>query len=101
MDNKAMERKLRSGECLAVDKIGWKVDDLPLNGINYTRLHGVVYELPMSYIVRLETGNYDLCIVETESWIWSVGVRESDGRVFASTSAEFYEQPGYKCIWLR
>lgn len=43
----------------------------------------------------------DYCDAAGEKWIWSVGRRERDGAVFASTSAKFYEAPGFECLFLR
>jgi len=33
--------------------------------------------------------------------IWSVGVSETTGKVYASLDSDLYMKPGYKCIWLR
>lgn len=43
----------------------------------------------------------DYCLFDTEDWIWSIGRRKSDGVILASTSAKFYQNPDYECLWLR
>ena len=82
MLNKAMEQKLCSGEAVDV-------------GI-YPRTRDGDFILPP----ELAIDGYDLCDAATESWIWSVG-RDSTGRVLASTTPKFYQNPGFECLWLR
>lgn len=92
MVNKTMEAKLDSGACVAVDKVGVNVSHLFPAG------YGQVFELNNDIYKNIDC---DLCVAETESWIWSVGERKSDGKIFASTTANFYDDEVYNCIWLR
>lgn len=46
-------------------------------------------------------GETDFCDSSTEEWIWSVGRRVEDDKVFASKTPCFYQLPGYNCVWLR
>lgn len=43
----------------------------------------------------------DYCDTSTDSWIWSIGQRYSDGVILASTSNVFYQNPDYNCLFLR
>jgi hypothetical protein len=58
----------------------------------------------------LESGMYELkrfvegrdyCDPSTERWIWSIGQRFSDNKIFAATDARFYNNPNYSCLFLR
>lgn len=60
---------------------------------------------------RTEEGDYivswfdedavlDYCDSSKEAWMWSVG-EFPDGRVLASTSGKFYQNPECRCVWLR
>ena len=91
MINKAMERKLQKGEAWDVEKVGIRFRELD-------SVYGKVYELKDQSFLEADV---DLCIASTEEWIWSVGVRYSDGRVFASTTDNFHQNSNYNCIWLR
>lgn len=82
MINKAMQEKLDSGECVDVLKIGREVSP-------------GLYELD-----RFEE-DVDYCDAEKELWIWSIGRRHSDNKVFASTDGRFYLNDEYHCLWLR
>lgn len=82
MLNKAMEQKLVRGEAIDV-------------GI-YPKTWDGDLVLPPD----LAIGDHDFCVAATESWIWSVG-RDSSGRVLASTTSKFYQNPGFECLWLR
>ena len=81
MRNKAMERKLDSGE--AID-----VSHFPQDGGDYV----------ITGHFKEET---DYCVVAEDDSIRSIGVRKSDGAVLASTSSKFYQNADYDCIWLR
>jgi hypothetical protein len=81
MRNLRMEEKLKSGDCLDVRKEGSS-----LGGGRFQLARFVEY--------------VDYCDAETESWIWSIGRNES-GTIFASTSAEFYQNEAFECLFLR
>lgn len=82
MDNLAMQRKLQTGEALSVIAEGRKVSDS-------------LYEL--SRFVE----DKDYCDPHAERWIWSIGQRFSDNKIFASTDTRFYGDPNYSCLFLR
>lgn len=80
--NLAMKRKLDTGDCLDVLKIGTLVE-------------------PGVYELRQFFENVDYCDASKESWIWSIGKRASDGKVFAAVDARYYQAADYECLWLR
>ena len=43
----------------------------------------------------------DYCDAETESWVWSIGRRHSDGKIIASLDVDLYQNPAFECLWLR
>lgn len=47
-----------------------------------------------------EDAELDYCDTSKEAWIWSIG-EFPDGRVLASTSSKFYQNPECRCVWLR
>ena len=56
------------------------------------------YELPPDFFVE----DVDYCDAKREVWIWSIGKElTSAGRIFASTSGEFYQNPKFECLFLR
>ena len=85
MLNKAMERKLETEE--AID-----LADRPREGHYYVLNEDDALEAE---------GNMDFCDARTEEWIWSIGRRHSDAAVLASTRADLYDNPYFKCLWLR
>lgn len=96
MRNKAMERKLAKGDCLDVRKVGRllsseEVEAEGLGDFGTSR----VFEL------RGFVEDVDYADPEAEDWIRSIARRESDDRIFASTSPDFYQRPGFECLWLR
>lgn len=80
LSNKAMERKLRDGEAIDVSKCVRRADGC--------------YELERF------VGEVDYCDSEREAWIWSIG-KDAAGRYFAACDARFYQNPDFKCVWLR
>ncbi len=86
MHNQAMKRKLDSGE--AIDVSGFPFE----TGRAGTQTH---YTLPEF------VEDKDYCDAKTESWIWSIGRRESDGVIFASTGVCFYQEAGFECLFVR
>jgi hypothetical protein len=43
----------------------------------------------------------DYCDKEKEYWIWTIGINYKTGRIHASTTAVFYQNLNYECLWLR
>jgi hypothetical protein len=43
----------------------------------------------------------DYCDIKEQARIWSIGKRKATGEIFASTSARYYENPEFECLWLR
>lgn len=84
MNNLAMQEKLASGECLDLNVIGEEQPD-------------GTYEIRPGEFKE----DVDYCDAEDERWVWSIGRRLSDGRVFASFDTRFYGTEEYKCLWLR
>jgi hypothetical protein len=82
MQNKSMEAKLDKLDAMDVRVIGFEVE-------------------PGVFELSKFTEDMDYCDVENEQWIWSIGKREKDGKIFASTDARFYQKAGYECLWLR
>lgn len=81
MLNKRMEEKLNSGDAIDVS--------------NYPRDEHGRYKLT-DFIEGM-----DYCNAKDSSWIWSIGQHLTTGQILASHRAEFYENPQYKCLWLR
>jgi hypothetical protein len=82
MQNLAMLESLRKGQALDVRKEGRLLE----NGM---------YELH-TYIE-----GKDYCDPHTERWIWSIGQRFADNKIYAATDARFYNNPNYSCLFLR
>lgn len=83
--NRAMQRKLNASE--AIDVSG------------YERRPGGAYDL--GGLSEADIEGMDLCNAQTEQWIWSVGVHRETGGLYASHTGEFYQNPAFRCIWLR
>lgn len=82
MMNKAMQRKLRSGDCLDVRKVGEEI-------------------APGIYQLREFQELADYCDAEKEAWIWSIGRHDKTGIIYASLDARFYQHPEVTCLFLR
>ena len=82
-----MEEELRKGECLDVNVIG-----VPLEGFE-----GVVWELKRGTF----KDNKNYCDAKGEQWIWSIGQRVLDARVFAAIDTRFYGNEMFACLWLK
>lgn len=83
--NRAMQRLLNAGEAIDVS--------------SYPRKEGGAYHL--EGFAEEDITGMDLCNAETERWIRSVGLHKETGHIFASHSGEFYQNPAFRCIWLR
>lgn len=81
MHNKRMEEKLNRGEAIDLSQCERTKEGF--------------------YILDDFIEDKDYCDAEKEYWIWSTGINYSTGRIHASTSSIFYQNPGYECIWLR
>ncbi len=86
MNNKAMERKLRSREAIDLSK--------------RKRTAEGFYILTAKDAKHLDDGT-DFCDASTEAWIWSVGEHRETGQIFAAVEGVFYQNPAYICRWLR
>jgi malonyl CoA-acyl carrier protein transacylase len=82
MANHAMVEKLQKNEALDVNVIGQKLDASTWKLVKFVE-------------------DIDYCDGEGERWIWSIGRDEATGDVYASTTTNYYERPGFKCLWLR
>lgn len=80
-----MERMLAKGECLDLAALG-AVEVRP----------GVWEMKPDTF-----KEGVDYCHAPTEQWIWSIGTEKNTLKTYAGTTAEFYEDSRYVCIWLR
>lgn len=99
MKNKAMERKLKSGDAIDVSGFEQTADG--------------------DYIVKHFEDGFDYCNAKTEEWIWSIGKSKGPGYVdmpdgtkrmfqkgfmIASESSKFHmlhDDDSWECIWLR
>lgn len=82
MGNQAMQSKLNTGECLDVREIG----EQQSNG---------------DFLLHEYHDNVDYCDAEKEEWIWSIGKHKLSGKIYASKTGKFYQNPDYECLWLR
>lgn len=92
MHNKAMERKLQKKE--ATD----------LSGLPRTPAGDyVLLLLLLEWRGRIDRNTFvmDFCDAKTEEWIWSIGRDNESGDILASTTAKFYQNPAFECLWLR
>jgi hypothetical protein len=80
MRNKRMEEKIQNGEAL----------DLSSN-----EREG------RYYVLKEVVDGMDYCDAVRECWIWSIGRRNSDGKILADTTGVFYQNPDFECLWLR
>lgn len=80
MLNLAMQRKLENERCI-------DVKDCEREG-DY-------------YVLEEFVDDVDYCDSTTETWIWSIGKRHSDGKILASTQGDLYQNPDFECLWLR
>jgi len=81
LSNLRMAEKLTSGECV------------DLSSCKRTK--------EGDYILTQFTEGVDYCDADTENWIWSIGCNNKTGKILASTSAKFYDNPSFVCLWLR
>lgn len=87
MQNKAMERKLQSGEAVDLAACPRTADG--------------DYDLDEGHLARKLVEGKDLCDAKREVWMWSVGVNKRTGQAVACTSSKFYQNDEFECIWLR
>lgn len=81
MNNLVMERKIKNGKAIDVSKCERDGDG--------------------NYILESFTEDIDYCDASTETRIWSIGEHVETGRILAATNVKFYQNPAYKCLWLR
>lgn len=53
------------------------------------------------YVLKEFVDEVDYCNAKDEHWIWSIGKNYKTGQILASTGNIFYENPDYKCLFLR
>ena len=80
MLNKYMEEKLENGEAVDLSKC---------------QREGRYYVVPEF------VDGVDYCDAVSESWIWSIGRRYSDGVILASPGNDLYQNPQFRCLFLR
>lgn len=85
MNNLRMKEGLESKKCIDVNTIGTEKEGF----------EGRVWEL------KKFIEDHDYCDAKGEQWIWSIGQRVTDNRIFASVDTRFYQNPMFKCLWLR
>ena len=81
MDNKAMERKIKSGEAIDISQCE-EID----KGL---------------YLLAEFKEGVDYCDAKKEAWVWSMGRRLSDGQIHASLGNGLYQNAEYECLFLR
>jgi len=81
MYNLEMQRRLKIGDALSV-----LAEGVPVDGM---------------YQLRRFVEGKDYCDPTTERWIWSIGRRFKDGKIFAATDARFYGDRNHDCLFLR
>lgn len=84
MLNKAMERKLESGECLDVNEEGV-----------------IIAGWPGHFTLRDFVDGKDYCDAKNEAWVWSIGKHKGTGTIVASLAADLYQNPHFECVFLR
>lgn len=82
MLNQRMQEKLKTRECIDVRAIGEEIK-------------------PGFFRLRSYIDDVDYCDAAKEEWIWSIGQNLEDGEIYASTSNRLYQNPDYRCLWLR
>lgn len=80
--NQAMRRKLDALEALDVRALGAEVS-------------------PGVFELREFVPDQDYCDAQNEAWIWSIGRRKVDGKIFAAVDPRYYQNSEFECLWLR
>ena len=81
MQNKRMAAKIRSNEAIDVSR-------------NSVTEEGY-------YILNDFFEEKDYCDAVKEQWIWSIGISYATGIILASSSANFYQNKEFECLFLR
>lgn len=81
MLNLAMDRKIKKGEAIDLSK---------------NKRDGAG-----NYILETFVEDVDYCDALNEVWIWSIGQHIETGQILASVSGRFYQNPAFKCLFLR
>ncbi len=93
--NLAMKHKVDAGEAVDVGEFDFQTTTPdPL-------IRGTVELTNELTVEEIRDGERDFCDLGSGRWIWSIGQREADGRVFAAFDARFYQRAGFVCLWLR
>ncbi len=93
--NLAMKYKVDAGEAVDVGRFS------PVRGTPDPLLAGCVELTNAISPESIRDDELDFCDVASGRWLWSIGQREADGRVFAAFDARFYQRAGFVCLWLR
>jgi hypothetical protein len=93
MRNRAMARKLTSGEALDVRTM--------LIGVVRPQMAGPIETGDYEYELSRYQDGKDYCDAALERWIWSIGKSLEDGRILAATDTRFYQHDDFECLWLR
>ena len=83
MKNKSMQRKLQSGAAIDLSR--------------YRNPKTDTYELPEGVFQK----DKDYCDANEESWIFSIGKNQINGKIVAARDARFYGNSHWDCLWLR
>ncbi|MGV3588599.1 MAG: hypothetical protein ACO1OF_16455 [Adhaeribacter sp.] len=92
MQNKRMQQKIAMGHAIDVSDCPLASDGDPNHPLS---------PLPASYILPEFKEGMDYCDSQKEVWIWSIGKHLETGQILAATDGRFYENPEYKCLFLR
>lgn len=53
------------------------------------------------YLLKDFEDGKDYCDAKNECWIWSIGKHNVYKTILASTTTKFYQNPSYRCLFLR
>jgi hypothetical protein len=81
MQNRAMLRKITSGQCIDISDCMRTVDG--------------------HYVLREFVEGKDYCDAADEAWIWSIGKHRETGIILASRASDLYQNPEVECLFLR
>jgi hypothetical protein len=77
-----MQPKISLADCIDVRAVGQPIE-------------------PGLFELRGFVPDVDYADVEDQTWIWSIGRRRRDGRIFAAVDIRFFQNPDYDCLWLK
>jgi len=74
-----------------------KLIDVSEDGTMFEGFEGIIWELKRGVFDE----DADYWDSKSQRYMWSIGKRRTDGRIFASTDSRFYQNEMFECIWLR